>query len=142
MDDFDKALEESASTTLIASPNRLAREMLQWFDLQEAADSIKARIERAATHLGKTVDVGTIRCSFFKPKKQYGSWEDIVTQQAEAIKADDDEAAADYIAAIIEDNTHTTTTVKTDWAAVCKDIGLERDELDPAPARATLKVMK
>jgi hypothetical protein len=127
---------------LANDPNNLAKWMLEWFEKQCDADRIKYHIEKAVKYLGKTVTVGTIRCSYYKDKANFGPWEDAVLREAAFLKDEGNEEEAERVAEAIKQHTTTETLVKTDWKAVCEQLELERDNLKPTPARATLKVLE
>jgi len=49
--------------------SELAAKMLQWEEMQKAADELKSEIEAAVLEIGKTQNVGNVRASYSKGRK-------------------------------------------------------------------------
>ena len=90
--------------------SELAARMLEWEETQRKADALKTVIETEVLALGKTQNVGNVRASYSGGRKSYD-------YEARLLFADE--------ATLMPWTTEIPATVRVDYRAACKGLGIE-----------------
>jgi hypothetical protein len=105
--------------------SELAGLMLEWERVQAVADALKAEIEAAVLAIGKTVKAGNVAASYSAGRKSY---------DYRAPLAEYDEVA------LLPWTEEVPATVKIDYRAACKGLGIEDVPFKQSPPSVTVKV--
>lgn len=106
--------------------SELATKMLEWESKRRELDGLEAEIKSAVLVMGKTQTVGNVRATYSKGRRSF-----------------DYRAAADGHPMVSEATVglFTTTTVSTDWKAICEHAGIEDVPFKQGNPSVSLKLL-
>ena len=104
--------------------SKLATKMLEWEETKHQLAQIEEEIKTAVLAIGKTQTVGNVRASYSGGRKSY----------------DYESAGRAAPQPVIDEHTITTTEVKIDWRAICKDTEAEVPYRQ-SPPKVTVKII-
>lgn len=135
--------------------SELAALMLEWEITQRSADEIAAQIKSAVLSIGKTQTVGNVRATYTAGRRTF-DYQGAIDQAGQAGMLLPGSLAPweildiDYFA-VVESAVaggllsgqylDAYTTIKIDYAAAAKGLGLEAPIIDQKPASVTVKLL-